>query len=381
MPLALAGAAANRNACAAVLRFVDCVNVEVCDLDLLTYDSIAVRVDGSTEDSCRDVRIHDNRMVARTNVIRATNAAVLSIASNRLHLLDTVDGLATISIQADDVLIERNTLVLLPFVERTPGQPPDDDPTRDPSDPCARPEILYVSGTRAACLLGMDVLDRAARAEAAVSRDRHPRARRLGARAHPREPHRWRRRQWRHARRRSGSGGGVGGAADGRAASGEHASAIAMSATRAVPIVNVNVTSNGQSSRSSRTRRALPDVDVLEADAAATDRSDAQGMASVKTAPGSYTLDVSAQYRVVRVTEARDEGVLVNAITVASRAAVTTRVPARDHHRSQRHREDGFVGAALRAGCDGRRRDQSHSTNDPRPLCSPTSTRRFSVSR
>jgi hypothetical protein len=82
-------------------------------------------------------------MVARTNAIRATNAAALTIAGNRLHLLDTVDGHATISILADDVLIERNTLLLLPFIERTTGQPPDDDPTRDPSDPCARPEILY----------------------------------------------------------------------------------------------------------------------------------------------------------------------------------------------------------------------------------------------
>src|SRR5262249_50460740 len=96
----------------------------------------------------------------------------------------------------------------------------------------------------------------------------------------------------------------------------------------AVPQASVNVTSNGQflALVQDEQGRALADVDVyLEADTAATDRSDAQGMASVKTAPGSYTLDVSPQYRVVRVTEARDQGVLVNAVTVAPRAAVTTR--------------------------------------------------------
>ena len=49
-------------------------------------------------------------MIARTNAIRATNAADLVIADNRLHLLDTIDGRATISLAADDVLVERKTL-------------------------------------------------------------------------------------------------------------------------------------------------------------------------------------------------------------------------------------------------------------------------------
>ena len=85
-------------------------------------------------------------MIARTNAIRATNAADLVIADNRLHLLDTIDGRATISLAADDVLVERNTLLLLPFVDPTPDEPeePSDDPTTNPADPCARPEILYL---------------------------------------------------------------------------------------------------------------------------------------------------------------------------------------------------------------------------------------------
>ena len=239
-----------------VLRFVDCVNVEVCDLDLLTYDSIAVRVDGSTEDSCRAVRIHDNRMVARTNVIRATNVAGLSIANNRLHLLDTVDGLATISIQADDVLIERNTLVLLPFVERTrtaAGRRSDPRSIR----PCASRDPLRVSGTRAAARFSVwTFLIALPRAEAAVSRDRrHPRARRILERVRILENHLV-----------GGAGNGVtlGGDLDPaedrncrqRAAPGGVNDRVSTrltaalddraSATRAVPIVNVNVTSNGQ---------------------------------------------------------------------------------------------------------------------------------------
>jgi hypothetical protein len=69
-------------------------------------------------------------------------------------------------------------------------------------------------------------------------------------------------------------------------------------------------------------------VDVyLEAQTAeapmTTDRSDASGLVSVKSNPGRYTLDVAPKYQVVRVSETRDQGVLVNAITIAPRAEVT----------------------------------------------------------
>src|SRR5688572_4905774 len=128
-----------------IIRLIDCIGVKIYDLDLLTYDGIAVVVEGRQEDGCRDVRIEQTRMIARVNAIRATNAAELTIAHNRLHLLDTPQGRATLSTAADDTLIERNTLVMMPFVDDTPAGPdvPDDDPTRDPADPCARPEILY----------------------------------------------------------------------------------------------------------------------------------------------------------------------------------------------------------------------------------------------
>src|SRR5688572_18455459 len=134
---------------APIIRVIDCVGVKIHDLDLLTYDGIAISVEGRQEDSCRDVAIERNRMIARVNAIRATNAAELVIANNRLHLLDTPQGRATISLAADDSLVERNTLVMMPFVDETPDEPnvPDDDPTRDPADPCARPEIIYANPT------------------------------------------------------------------------------------------------------------------------------------------------------------------------------------------------------------------------------------------
>ena len=76
-------------------------------------------------------------MIARRHCIRADEVAELKVSGNRLHLLDTPDGLTTISLAGDDSRIERNTLVLLPFVDTRRASPevPDDDPTRDPADP------------------------------------------------------------------------------------------------------------------------------------------------------------------------------------------------------------------------------------------------------
>ena len=311
-----------------ILHFVDCVGIEVCDLDLLTYDGMAVRIDGRTEGACQQLRIHDNRMIARSNAIRATNAAELTICNNRLHLLDTPEGHATISIAADDVLIERNTLLMLPFVERTPGQPdqPDDDPTRDPADPCARPQILY--------LFPALVLKYALSAWTFVV-----------AQLVPKQPYR--------------AIGGIhvragservrilenritGGAGNGITLGGDLANddapaptdpidtphIIAAASDFAAADAAVNVTANGQfiALVQDQQGKPVPDVDVyLEADASSTDRSDQQGMTSVKAAPGSYTLKVSPQYRVLRITEARDEGVLVNAITLAAAGRVASR--------------------------------------------------------
>lgn len=296
-----------------ILRLIDDDGIEVRDLDLITYDGIAIAIEGSKEGSCRDVRVQGCRVIARTNAIRATNAAELVICDNRLHLLDTVDGLATISLNADDTLIERNTLVLLPFIDPTPNDPdtPDDDPTRDPADPCARPQVLY--------LFPKLVLHYAYKAWAfalALLVPRQPYRAIGGIHVRPGSE-----------RVRILENRVIGGAGNGITLGGDldpAPSPAPVTPTRAAPVAAVNVTTSGQFLALVQDEAGKPvgNVDVyLEAATTATDRSDAQGMASIKTAPGAYTLDVSPQFQVLRVAEARDsDGVLVNAVTIGTRA-------------------------------------------------------------
>lgn len=290
-----------------ILRFTDCQGIEVSGLDLITYDGVAVSIEGSTEGACQDLRLHGNRMIARRNAIRADNAADLHIANNRLHLLDTVDGLATVSIQADGVLIERNTLVLVPFTEPPPDAPQPDEPTRDPADPCARPEVLYFFPN----LILFYVFNVWTLLPGLLAPTQPYRA--LGG-IHIRAG---------SERVRILENTVVGGAGNGITLGGDldpppPATGGGVAAARAV-----TVRSNGQFLAQVRDEQGQPVVDAdvyLEAETSATDRSDAQGLLNIKTAPGAYTLDVVPTYRIVDIAETSDEGVLTHVVTVAPRA-------------------------------------------------------------
>lgn len=298
-----------------IFALIDCDGIEVCDLDLITYDGIAIVARGSQEDGCRGINIHHNRIIARTNAIRAENVAELVIAENRLHLLDTVDGLATVAISADDVLVERNTLVLLPFIDETPdpNETPDDDPTRDPADPCARPQVLYTFPNLVllyalrvwTILVAQLVPPQPYRALGGIHiMHRSERVRLLENRI-------------------------VGGAGNGVVLGGDVDPPPPPPPEDAPPPPSVNVSDNGHfvALVQDDAGRPISDVDVyLDASSTATSRSDVRGMASVKTTPGAYTLSVAPQFRVARLAEARDRGVLVNVITVtANPSPIVTR--------------------------------------------------------
>jgi hypothetical protein len=360
-----------------IIRLVDCVGVKIHDLDLLTYDGIAVTMEGREEGSCRDVRIEHTRIIARANAIRATNAAELGIAHNRLHLLDTTLGRATVSIAADDVRIERNTLVMMPFVDETPNEPdvPDDDPTRDPADPCARPEVLYAF-PKLVLLYAVKVWTFAL------------------AKLIPKQPYR----AIGGIHVRAGSERVrivdnviVGGAGNGVTLGGDleppetpppprfsstlSLAAVAPRATTGAEEsspVAITVGQDGQFLALVEDEAGQPvaDLDVyLEGGVAGSDRTDAQGMASIKGAAGPATVDVAPPYRIVRVAETRDNGALVHAITVAQQRAVAGRGFLHEIAIEQNDISAmglSGVGFALRTGASIQGRPPAARTNDPR---------------
>lgn len=306
-----------------ILHIVDCTGVEICDLDLVTFDATAVLIErtGARTGRCRDIRIHDCRVIARHNAIRANQVEELVIADNRLHLLDTAAGLATVSTLASDALIERNTLVLLPFIDKTPDgtDEPSDDPTLNPADPCARPEIIY----RFPLLVLQYVIAAWAVAPAAVLPQQPYRA--LGG-IHLRAG---------CVRVRVRENRLVGGAGDGIVLGGDidpappaavtDAPAPSIAATAAQN--STSVISDGAFIALLQDERGQPlsGIDVYLADdrSTATDRSDDNGMASVKTRAGRYRVSVPPDYQILRIVETPQEDRRLHAITLAAAAVIT----------------------------------------------------------
>jgi Family of unknown function (DUF6519) len=290
-----------------LLHFVDCTDVEVSDLDMLTYNDVAVILEGTSIGLCHDVSLHDNRVVARRNAIRAVNAVGLAITDNRLHVLDTIDGRAVVSLAADSVKVERNTLVVLPLVDAASSEPdqPDGKPDQDPADPCATPSSHYqfpkILNTYAQAAWGVEptaIVSASYRALGGIHvRPGCEQVRIL------------------HNTIVGGAGHGV--------TLGGDLELSEATAPSDIPPVRVNVVDDGTFLALMLAANGSPiaDVDVfLESQSVFTDRSDADGLVSIKAKPGAYTLSVTPSFRIVRVAEARDEGVLVTAVTLVPRA-------------------------------------------------------------
>jgi hypothetical protein len=331
-----------------IVKIVDCTDIQVRNLDLITFDGTPVLAEGTKGDSCRGLRIEHTRMIARINAIRANSVADLAIANNRLHLLDTVDGLATISIAADDALIERNMLVMMPFVEPPPGGGDEnpDDPPGDPADPCAPPVILYARPRL--------VLDYAAKVftsgVAPLAAATLP-FRGLGG-IHVRAG---------SERVRILENTIVGGAGNGVTLGGDidpappviilsppAPPAVATLSSNAAAVASFVAGTSRVSARfaDQRERKTVPvtvgakgqflalvqdtsgkpvaDVDLyLDGPMTASDRSDARGMVSIKATSGAYELDVAPAFEILNVKESRDEGVVLNVVTVGPNTVTT----------------------------------------------------------
>lgn len=129
-------------------------HIQLDHLTLFTVTGTAVQVrdadDITVAEATMDLDIRDNAIVAYRHAIDIQvnndlpNQNEIEIVNNTIGMVDRAGGQVAIFVLADDVLIERNRLVVVP--------PPDpDDPTdpRDPEipddvfDPCASPHIFY----------------------------------------------------------------------------------------------------------------------------------------------------------------------------------------------------------------------------------------------
>jgi hypothetical protein len=119
-----------------IFQIKDSQGIVLESMDLATLEGTAIVVEGSAPGKVRDIEIGHNRIVAYRNAIQVMQGAGIYIHHNKIRMLDKEGGDVAIFILADDGLIERNDISIVP-PGTVPPPPPGGDGNPDPTDPCA----------------------------------------------------------------------------------------------------------------------------------------------------------------------------------------------------------------------------------------------------
>ena len=128
-----------------IFRIVDSADVVLERMDLVTLRGTAILVEGAKPGGVANVEIADNRILACHNAIRVINGDEITIHHNRIRMLDKGDSEAAIHLSADDSLIERNDIRLVPAPAMPPLEIPDRPQPIDLNDPCAPLEVVHAN--------------------------------------------------------------------------------------------------------------------------------------------------------------------------------------------------------------------------------------------
>ncbi len=138
-----------------IFRLAAAQNIQIDHMRLMALRGTAIELQDPAEaqQASSDIRIFHNDIVASVHAIniRVKNELAgdndIWIAYNRIAMLDRDEGRAAIFTLADDVLIERNKIVVVPAPN--PDDPNDprepDDPSGGVLDPCAEPQFFYTA--------------------------------------------------------------------------------------------------------------------------------------------------------------------------------------------------------------------------------------------
>jgi len=128
---------------APLFHIVDSQAVVLERMDMVTLRGTAIVVEGSKEGAVSDIEIADNRILACQIAINVANGAGVAIHHNRIRMCDKRDSGVAIYLAADDSVIERNDIRLIPAPSMPPLNIPGEPTPIDPNDPCARLEVVH----------------------------------------------------------------------------------------------------------------------------------------------------------------------------------------------------------------------------------------------
>lgn len=126
-----------------IFHIIDSECIALIDMDLVTLQGTAIVIDGSEVGTIKEIEIGNNRMIACKEAIHVKRGLDIHIHHNKIRMLDKEGAGVAIYLMAEDSLIERNDMGVIPAEKIPPPDRPDGGEIPDPTDPCADLEIVY----------------------------------------------------------------------------------------------------------------------------------------------------------------------------------------------------------------------------------------------
>ncbi len=126
-----------------IFQVVDSQCISLREMELVTLGGTAIVVEGSETGALKEINIAHNRILACKQAIQVRQGVDIHIQNNRIRMLDKEGAGVAVQIMAEDAIIERNDIGVVPAEQTTPPGVPEDTP--NPTDPCLDPELLYIN--------------------------------------------------------------------------------------------------------------------------------------------------------------------------------------------------------------------------------------------
>ena len=131
---------------APIFHVIDSQCITLVHMDLVTLAGTAVVLEATEDDALKEIAVHHNRVLACRRAIEVHRGAEINIHDNRIRMFDKEGAGVAIFVRAEDSLIERNDIGVVPAERIPPTDVPGDD-VPDPTDPCEDPERIYANVT------------------------------------------------------------------------------------------------------------------------------------------------------------------------------------------------------------------------------------------
>jgi len=128
-----------------IFHIIDSECIALLDMDLVTMGGTAIVLEATEFGNLKEIEIGHNRMIAYKEAIHVKRGLGIHIHYNKIRMLDKEGAGVAMYLMAEDSLVERNDIGVIPAENTPPPQKPDGEETPNPTDPCADLEILYIS--------------------------------------------------------------------------------------------------------------------------------------------------------------------------------------------------------------------------------------------